>query len=175
MEQKVKKKRRTNNKGVFFLNLLGEVLLIGVILICIPLTVPRLFGYEVYSVVSGSMEPAIPTGSLVYIKEAQPETIEEQEVIAFYSPSNEDAIITHRVVTNKVVSGEFETKGDANQANDPTPVPYDNLVGRVTLSIPLAGKLLAGIVTAEGKAIIVAVVAVSVILQVIAGMIPKKK
>lgn len=174
MEQKAKKKR-TNNKGVFFLNLLGELLLIGVILICIPLTLPRLFGYEVYSVVSGSMEPAIPTGSLVYIKEAEPETIEEKEVIAFYSPSNEDAIITHRVVTNKVVSGEFETKGDANQANDPQPVPYANLVGRVTLSIPIAGKLLAGIVTTEGKIMIVAVVAVSVILQIIAGMISKKK
>ena len=173
MEQK--KKKRKNKKSVTFLNLLGELLLIIVILVCVPLTVPRLFGYEVYSVVSGSMEPAIPTGSLIYIKSVEPETIETNDVIAFYSPSNPDAIITHRVVTNKVVSGEFETKGDANQASDPSPVPYDNMVGRVTWSIPYAGRLLSGIVTTEGKMIVVGIVVVSVALQIIAGIIQKKK
>lgn len=174
VEQKVKKKRKTK-KTVFFLNLLGELLLIGVILICVPLTVPRLFGYEVYSVVSGSMEPAIPTGSLVYIKGAEPETIKENEVIAFYSPSNPEAIITHRVVMNKVVSGEFTTKGDANQAEDPKPVPYNNLVGRVTLSIPFAGELLSGIVTTEGKIVIAGLVIVSVAFQIFAGLIQRNK
>ncbi len=174
MEQKVKKKRK-NKKSVTFLHLLGELLLIIVILVCIPLTVPRLFGYEVYSVVSGSMEPAIPTGSMVYIKSAEPEDIMEEDVIAFYSPSNPDAIITHRVVKNKVVSGEFETKGDANDANDPVPVPYDNLVGRVTVSIPFAGELLSGIVTTEGKIVIIGIVVISVVLQIVAGIIQKKK
>jgi len=48
-------------------------LLAALVLICLPLTVPRLFGYHIYTVVSGSMEPAIPTGSLVYIREAAPE------------------------------------------------------------------------------------------------------
>lgn len=174
MEQKVKTKRK-NKKSVTSLNLLGELLLIIVILVCIPLTVPRLFGYEVYSVVSGSMEPAIQTGSLVYIQSAEPEDIEEEEVIAFYSSSNPEAIITHRVVTNKIVSGEFTTKGDANEAEDPIPVPYDNLVGRVTLSIPYAGELLSGIVTTEGKIIIVGIVVISVALQIVAGIIQKKK
>lgn len=174
MEQKVKKKRK-NKKSVTFLHLLGELLLIIVILVCIPLTVPRLFGYEVYSVVSGSMEPAISTGSMVYIKSVEPEDIMEEDVIAFYSPSNPDAIITHRVVTNKVVSGEFETKGDANDANDPVPVPYDNLVGRLTVSIPFAGELLSGIVTTEGKIVIIGIVVISIVLQIVAGIIQKKK
>lgn len=173
MEQEATNKK--SNKIAGALNILGELLLIGVILICIPLTVPRIFGYEVYSVVSGSMEPAIPTGSLVYIKSIEPEKVEEDSVIAFYSPSNPDAIITHRVVINKVVSGEFTTKGDANQAEDPSPVPYDNLVGKVTLSIPYAGELLSGIASTEGKIIIVGIVIEALALQVIAAIIQKKK
>ncbi|MDE6961989.1 MAG: S26 family signal peptidase, partial [Lachnospiraceae bacterium] len=46
----------------------GTLLLVALVAVCLPLTVPRFFGYHIYSVISGSMEPAIPTGSLVYIK-----------------------------------------------------------------------------------------------------------
>ena len=174
-QEVTKKKKKSKNKIASILNLLGELLLIGVILVCIPLTVPRIFGYEVYSVVSGSMEPAIPTGSLVYIKSIEPEKVEEDSVIAFYSPSNPDAIITHRVITNKIISGEFTTKGDANEAEDPSPVPYDNLVGKVTLSVPYVGELLSGIASTEGKIIIIGIVVEALALQVIAAIIQKKK
>ena len=50
----------------------GLALLVLVILLCLPLTVPRLLGYELYAIVTGSMEPAIPVGSVVYAKQAQP-------------------------------------------------------------------------------------------------------
>ena len=59
-------------------------LLVLLVVVCVPLTVPRFFGVHIYSVVSGSMEPAIPTGSLIYIAEALPEEIQEEEIIAFY-------------------------------------------------------------------------------------------
>ncbi len=48
-------------------NLLGTLILVLVIASCLPLTVPRLFGYEIYEVVSGSMEPEIPVGSVIYV------------------------------------------------------------------------------------------------------------
>lgn len=47
--------------------LLSVLILVAIVAICIPMTVPRLMGYEVYVVVSGSMEPAIPVGSALYI------------------------------------------------------------------------------------------------------------
>ena len=50
-------------------NIAGTLILLSVIASCLPVTVPRFMGYEIYNVVSGSMEPAIPTGSLVYIRE----------------------------------------------------------------------------------------------------------
>ena len=62
-------------------NLLGTLILILVIASCLPLTVPRLFGYEIYEVVSGSMEPEIPVGSVIYVAAVQPEDILEEETL----------------------------------------------------------------------------------------------
>lgn len=73
-----KKKRGIRQRVASVLGLTGTLLLVLLVLACLPLTVPRLFGYHIYSVVSGSMEPAIPTGSLVYIGEADPEEMEEE-------------------------------------------------------------------------------------------------
>lgn len=120
---------------------LGTILLIVLIVGCLPLTVPRIFGYQLYTVISGSMEPEIPVGSLVYIKGMEPEDVEEKDVIAFYGGRDSNAIITHRVVENRVVMGEFITKGDANQTEDMNPVDYNEFIGRVELSIPAVGGI----------------------------------
>ena len=54
-------------------SVLGTLLLIIIVAAYLPITIPKAFGYEIYTVISGSMEPAIPTGSLVYVKYIQPE------------------------------------------------------------------------------------------------------
>ena len=148
-------------------------LLLILVLVCIPLTVPRFFGVRIYSVISGSMEPAIPTGSLLYITEAQPEEIKEEEVIAFYGVKDSASIITHRVVENRVVMGEFITKGDANQTQDMNPVPYDNFIGKVVCTIPKAGKAAELFTSLEGKILAAGVIAAAVLLQVVAALIEK--
>ena len=93
-------------------NLIGTLILISVIATCLPVTVPRFMGYGIYHVVSGSMAPEIPVGSAIYVKAAEPETIAEEDIIAFESG---EVVITHRVVQNKTVEGTFTTKGDANE------------------------------------------------------------
>lgn len=62
----------------------GTLILVSVIAVCIPITVPKLMGYEIYNVVSGSMEPEIPIGSAIYVKAAAPEDVQEGDVIAFW-------------------------------------------------------------------------------------------
>ena len=62
-----RKKKSIAQRLASCLSAAGTFLLILLVLSCLPLTLPKLFGYHIYSVVSGSMEPAIPTGSLVYI------------------------------------------------------------------------------------------------------------
>lgn len=164
-------KRRRRCLPAVFLKTVGILLLLLLAAACLPLTVPRFFGYHIYSVVSGSMEPAIPTGSLVYIREAKPEEIAEGDVIAFYGAADAASIITHRVVENRVVMGEFITKGDANQTPDMNPVPYARLIGRVERSIPEAGKIAAVFTSQRGKIMAGCAVLAAVALQGVAALI----
>lgn len=150
---------------------LGIVLLVLVILLCIPITVPRVFGVQVYNVISGSMEPAIPTGSLVYVKSVQPSQVEADDVIAFYSSVDSGAVTTHRVVENHTVSGEFITKGDANEENDPLPVDYDYLLGKVILNVPILGELLAMAATLYGKIAMACMIGAAVIFLAIGSRV----
>lgn len=145
-------------------NITGGLLLILVILLCIPLTIPRLFGCEIYHVISGSMEPAIPTGSVVYVKETDASEIQKNDVIAFYSSEDTGAIITHRVVQNRVVSGEFITKGDANEKEDVTPVSYERFIGKVVVSIPFLGGILTIISGTSGKIFVGSLIVIALIL-----------
>lgn len=158
-----------------FCSALGMVLLILFILFCLPLTVPKLLGYEIYSVISGSMEPAIPTGSLLYIQSCTPEEMKEEEIIAFYGGRDSNAIITHRVVENRVLMGEFITKGDANATEDRNPVPYGDFIGKVVRSVPYLGKVALLLTTLYGKAAAAAMVVLAALLHGIAGILNGKQ
>ena len=154
---------------------LGTIMLTGLVVFCIPLTLPRLFGYHIYSVVSGSMEPAIPVDSMVYIKTEAPEDMKKDDVIAFYGARDSNAIITHRVVENHIVMGEFITKGDTNQTEDMNPVPYDNFIGKVTLSIPKVGGAAQIFTSAAGKIAAVLIITAALILETVASAIEKRR
>lgn len=168
-------KGRKRKPIAVFLKTVGILLLLLLAAFCLPLTVPRFFGYHIYSVVSGSMEPTIPTGSLVYIREAEPEEIAAGDVIAFYGAADSASIITHRVVENRVVMGEFSTKGDANQAPDMNLVPYARLIGRVERSVPKAGAIAAVFTSAQGKAMAGCAVLGAVLLQAAAALIESRR
>ena len=154
---------------------LGTIILVIVILLCIPMTVPKLLGYEVYAVVSGSMEPEIPTGSLVFVKYEEPQHVQAEDVIAFYGGPGSDVIITHRVVDNRVVMGEFITKGDANKQNDMNPIDYDEFIGTVRLSIPGFGVAADFLTGPEGKVVAVCLIVLAVLLHMMSGMLEKRK
>lgn len=168
----VKENRKSSVAMIF--STLGTVLLILIIIICIPLTVPRLFGYEAYHVISGSMEPEIPIGSLVFIKEMEASDVEKEDVIAFYGGSSSSAIITHRVVENRVVMGEFITKGDANEANDMNPVDYDEFIGKVVWSVPLLGTLAQFLAIGTGKWIAIGVIGVILLFYGLVSVLNRK-
>lgn len=154
---------------------LSAILLIGTILICVPLTIPRFFGCDIYAVISGSMEPAIPTGSLVLVKAVEDSTVEVDDVIAYYSDSDNGAIITHRVVDNQVISGQFITKGDANPSNDPTPVDYDRYIGKVIFSVKYLGYIASFLDQTAGKIAVVSVVLIAVLLNLLGDTLNGKK
>ncbi len=107
-----------------------------------PIHLPLFLGFQAYIIVSGSMEPAIAQGSVVYARYVEPEEIREGDIIVFYGGRNGDAVTTHRVMENRTAEREFITRGDANADNDMLPRPYESLIGRVELSVPFLGKVL---------------------------------
>lgn len=171
---------RENNKKkkspvAAFCSLLGTLLLIIIVVVYIPITVPKAFGYEIYTVISGSMEPAIPTGSLVYVKHEQPENVQTDDVIAFYGTDADGSIVTHRVVSNSAAMGTFITKGDANSENDMHPIPYDNYIGTVKRSIPKLGGIFQTITEGKGKIAAISMIALAIVLEVLATILMGRK
>ena len=107
---------------------------------------------------SGSMEPELPVGSVVYTAPVEPEEIRAGDIITFRRAGG---AVTHRVTENRREERELSSKGDANAREDPLPVPYEAVEGRVFVSIPglgalyplfsgTGGKLLLSVVLAGG-------------------------
>ena len=156
-------------------SVLGTLLLIIIVAEYLPITIPRAFGYEIYTVISGSMEPAIPTGSLVYVKYIQPEEIQTEDVIAFYGTDADGSIFTHLVVSNRAAIGNFITKGDSNSDNDMNPIPYANYIGKVQLSVPKLGGIFQTITGTNGKIAAVSMIGLAIVLEILAAVLQGKR
>lgn len=101
---------------------------------------PSINGYQMYMVMSGSMSPAVNTGSLVVVKPVDLEEIKPQDIITFRGEIERENITTHRVVEiHKEDKLFFRTRGDANEVEDPMPVSANQIIGKVILSIPYGG------------------------------------
>ena len=131
----MKSKKKGSVAGVIC-TIFGVIILIAVIATCVPMVVPKIMGNEVYTVVSGSMEPEISVGSLVVVEPKEGQDMEEGDIVAYASGGS---VVTHRIVENHIIDGEMITKGDANPAEDAEPISYDNIIGEVTIHIPVIG------------------------------------
>lgn len=103
---------------------------------------PSIFGYGIYFVKTGSMEPTISTGSLVVVKARDSEDIKAGDVITFKSEKTGN-LTTHRVM--EVLAEDslsFRTKGDANNAEDPMAVNERDVLGVLVFSIPFLGYII---------------------------------
>ncbi|WP_434309827.1 signal peptidase I [Hominifimenecus sp. rT4P-3] len=155
-----------------FCNLAGILILLLVILSCLPVTVPKFLGYEIYHVVSGSMEPEIPLGSILYVERVEPVEIQSGDIIAF---QRGDSVVTHRVTKNQQVEGKFTTKGDANAEEDMNTVPYAALLGRVKSHYPKLGALLGLYTSSVGKVYVLCFAACGAMLNILAGRIRERR
>ena len=125
-------------------NLITTLIVIAAVLLAVLLVGVRLAGLQVFTVLSGSMEPTYHTGSLIYVKKVDAAKLSEGTVITFML--DEDTVATHRIVG--VVPDEdepgvvrYRTKGDANEAEDGSLVHYKNVIGTPVFSIPRLGYL----------------------------------
>lgn len=171
----MKNKSHKKSPVAAFCSVLGTAILAAVILLCLPLTASRFFGGQFLAVVSGSMEPEIPTGSLVYVKAVDPREVQAGEIIAFYAARDPGTIVTHRVVENRVQDQELITKGDANRLKDMNPTRYDHFIGRIEYHIPRAGFVTRIMTSLPGKFALGSMIGLAVVLHSFAGVFEKKE
>lgn len=125
-------------------NVFTTILVAIVVILALLLVGARLIGLQVFTVLSGSMEPTYHVGSLIYVKNVDYTKLESGDVITFML--DENTVATHRIV--EVVPDEndasvvrFRTKGDANSAEDGSLVHYKNVIGSPVFTIPQLGYL----------------------------------
>ena len=114
---------------------------------------PDIGGVAPLNVTSGSMEgdreDSFPQGSLIFVDILSDEeklSLAVDDVVTYYIEEKDGATyVTHRIISvNYNSSGEpvsFITRGDANDSNDPDPVPLSNVVGQYQSCIPVVGYI----------------------------------
>jgi sortase B len=144
------------------LKVTGNLLIGLIILACLPVAVPKLLGIQTYNVISGSMEPSISVGSIVYVKNAEFDELAEGDVIAFESGAS---VVTHRITSIDSQSKLITTKGDANDTEDFVPVAYVNVIGRVVAHVPFLGYIASWLSEIAGKVIAVMLLIIGLLLS----------
>ena len=139
--------------GKKILNIIGVLLMVAVIAVTIPLNVPKWFGLQIYEVLSGSMEPKYPIGSVVYVEAATVADVSVGDAITYTLGTGSEYVMTHRVTQILSEEKSFVTKGDANEAEDIDPVYFDRLIGKPCFCIPYLGYASDYFHTGTGKAI----------------------
>jgi signal peptidase len=106
---------------------------------------PFVVGHKTFTVMSGSMEPAIRTGDLVVDERIRPLEARVGDVVSFDEPGPSRRLVTHRVRSVRADGAQvrFVTKGDANNTVERWSAPAAGQIGRVVYRIPKLGYALA--------------------------------
>lgn len=120
-------------------NIISTLLTIVLVAIALLFAAPKIFGITPTAVLSGSMEPVYPVGSLIFVQKTTPETLNVEDIITF-SMGEGNTAVTHRIIDIDTENKEFYTKGDNNNVADGSPVSYQRLIGKAsTFAIPFLG------------------------------------
>jgi signal peptidase I len=102
-----------------------------------------LLGWQLQGVQTGSMAPTYPPGSLLVIGQMDAADVEVGMALVFEDPGVPGRLVTHRVVAIAPSQGlAFITRGDANGADDPLPVPARLVRGRVLWQVTHLGTVM---------------------------------
>lgn len=143
---------------------------IAAIVVYMAVAAPILVGYRPMAVLSGSMEPTYPVGSIIYYQKCDFDELEAGDPVTFYA---ETSMVTHRITQMDDILKTVVTKGDHNQTEDPVPIEAAKIAGKATdFAIPYAGFL----VTYGKNPMIIAGMAVILLLNYIfEGMVSEPK
>lgn len=143
----VRTKREGKRFGVFQAVQYVALIVLG-LLITLVSVIPAVMGWVPLTILSGSMAPSMPAGSLAVVA---PIDVDEREnipigtVITYMPHPDSDELVTHRVIVRNTASNgsvSYILKGDANDTADPAPVLPKQIRAEKKYSIPFAGRVL---------------------------------
>lgn len=141
--------------------ILAMFLLVGALVIFSSVALPG--GYKIFTVQSGSMEPTIKTGSVIFTKST--DSYEKGDVVTRRT-TQPKVTITHRIY-EKTISAEgetiFKTKGDANEKADTEFFSKDAIIGKAFLNIPYLGYPVGYAKTEQGLILLIIIPAVIIV------------
>lgn len=156
------------------LNIITSVFVGMMVVLVLALVGVRLLGIQTYVVLSGSMEPTYPTGSLLYVKHIDTNELKVGDPITFMV--DEDTVATHRII--EILPDEedssilrFRTQGDANNSPDGTAVHYKNVIGKPILCIPYMGYVANFVQNPPGKYLAIGAAAILIVLVFLPDLI----
>ena len=152
---------------------LSTILLIFLFALAVILIGPNLLGMKSLAVLSGSMEPKIPVGSIVIIYDVEPDELQTGDVITYNLGGG--TLVTHRVVEVDVDNQSIITKGDANEVEDGAPVSFSQVVGKMKMHVPYLGYISIYIRTPLGIAATCGVLIVVVLLTFLPEVFKKEE
>ncbi|WP_221564738.1 signal peptidase I SipW [Alkalihalobacillus sp. TS-13] len=127
---------------------------------------PNFVGYQLKSVLSGSMEPTFDTGAVIAIDPSiNKEGLKKDDIITFKEDA--ETLITHRIIEVKKTENhvQYITKGDNNDGADLEPVLSENVVGKYNgFNIPFLGYFMNFANSKLGTAILLIVPGVLMII-----------
>lgn len=137
------------------------ILTIGAAL-AVSVVVPRMTGARPYTILTGSMRPQLPPGTLVVMRPTAASEIGVGDVVTYQLRSGKSAVVTHRVsAIRQSAGGErvFVTRGDANTVDDAAPVRPVQVRGTLWYSVPRLGYVSRLVTEGERRLLFVLVVA----------------
>lgn len=150
-------------------NVLSTVVLAVLMVLAAVILVPMIGGYKELVVLSGSMEPTISVGSLVYVKQVDPSQLKVGDVCTYYL-ENGETFVTHRVISTNPEAKTLVTQGDANQAPDGD-IDFEQVYGKVGFHLPYIGYMVTNVKTPVGIMSICGVLMLVIILNFVPAII----
>jgi len=143
---------------VFAWFVMSAVLLV----LAVSVLVPRIAGATPYTILTGSMQPGMPPGTLVVTKPADADDIAVGDVVTYQLTSGQPTVVTHRVV-GQGYDGKgnriFQTQGDANNVADERAVRPVQIRGVRWYAVPYLGHVTNAFTAGQRRTALVIVVA----------------
>lgn len=135
------------------LNIISTVLLVLIVAVVIVVFIsratgnsPSVFGYHIFRVSTGSMEPTLSVGDVILVKEVSAQDIKKDDIITYKGLRGDLAgkMITHMVVTepyeqNGVI--HYQTQGIAPGATLDPEITFDQVLGKYQSKLPFLDKV----------------------------------